>query len=54
MVGLFDAETVMTGKLTLGYTEALLNNNKTIFGNIKRLRGHEFHYSDIINNHREY
>ena len=53
MVGLFDAETVMTGKLTLGYTEALLNNNKTIFGNIKRLRGHEFHYSDIINNHRD-
>jgi len=53
MVGLFDAETIMTGKLTLGYTEALLNSNKTIFGSIKRLRGHEFHYSKIINNHRD-
>ena len=29
-------------------------NNKTIFfGNIKRLRGHEFHYSEIINNHKD-
>ncbi|MBA3751063.1 MAG: hydrogenobyrinic acid a,c-diamide synthase (glutamine-hydrolyzing), partial [Nitrosopumilus sp.] len=53
MVGLFDAETIMTGKLTLGYTEARLNNNKTIFGTIKRLRGHEFHYSKIINSHRD-
>ncbi len=53
MVGLFDAETIMTGKLTLGYTEAILNNNKTIFGNIKRLRGHEFHYSNIIINHKD-
>jgi cobyrinic acid a,c-diamide synthase len=53
MVGLFDAETIMTKKLTLGYTEATLNNNKTIFGNIKRLRGHEFHYSEIINSHRD-
>ena len=26
MVGLFDAETIMTGKLTLGYTEAILNS----------------------------
>ena len=35
MVGLFDAETIMTGKLTLGYTEAILNIHKTILGNIK-------------------
>ena len=53
MVGLFDAETIMTEKLTLGYTEAILNNNKTIFGNIKRIRGHEFHYSNIINNNKD-
>ncbi len=53
MVGLFDAETIMTGKLTLGYTEAVLNNNKTIFGNIKKLRGHEFHYSNIVNNNKD-
>jgi cobyrinic acid a,c-diamide synthase len=53
MVGLFDAETIMTGKLILGYTEAVLNNNKSIFGNVKRIRGHEFHYSNIINNHKD-
>jgi cobyrinic acid a,c-diamide synthase len=53
MIGLFDAETIMTGKLILGYTEAVLNNNKSIFGNIKRIRGHEFHYSNIINNHKD-
>ncbi len=28
MVGLFDAETIMTGKLTLGYTEAILNSSQ--------------------------
>ncbi len=53
MVGLFDAETIMTGKLTLGYTEAVLNNRKTILGSITRIRGHEFHYSNIINNHKD-
>ena len=53
MIGLFDAETIMTGKLILGYTEAVLNYNKSIFGNIKRIRGHEFHYSNIINNHKD-
>ena len=53
MIGLFDAETIMTGKLILGYTEAVLNNNKSIFGNVKRIRGHEFHYSNIINNHKD-
>jgi cobyrinic acid a,c-diamide synthase len=53
MVGLFDADTIMTGKLTLGYTEAALNSSKTILGNITRIRGHEFHYSNIINNHKD-
>lgn len=53
MVGLFDAETIMTSKLTLGYTEATLNNTNTILGNIKRIRGHEFHYSNIINNNND-
>jgi cobyrinic acid a,c-diamide synthase len=53
MVGLFDAETIMTGKLTLGYTEAILNNSKTILGSVTRIRGHEFHYSNIINNHKD-
>ncbi|MDQ4073506.1 MAG: cobyrinic acid a,c-diamide synthase, partial [Thermoproteota archaeon] len=49
MVGLFDADTIMTGKLTLGYTEATLNNKNTIFGDVKVLKGHEFHYSSIPN-----
>ncbi|MBA3978736.1 MAG: cobyrinate a,c-diamide synthase [Nitrosopumilus sp.] len=53
MVGFFDAETIMTGKLTLGYTEAILNNSKTTLGNIKKIRGHEFHYSNIIDKHKD-
>ena len=53
MVGLFDAETIMTGKLTLGYTEAILNSSKTILGNIKTIHGHEFHYSKIIKNNKD-
>jgi cobyrinic acid a,c-diamide synthase len=53
MVGLFDAETIMTGRLTLGYTEAILNNSKTILGSLRRIRGHEFHYSNIINHHKD-
>jgi cobyrinic acid a,c-diamide synthase len=53
MVGLFDAETIMTSKLTLGYTEAILNSSKTILGNIKIVHGHEFHYSKIINNNKD-
>ena len=50
MVGLFDADTVMTGKVTLGYTEALLNNKKTYLGRIRKVRGHEFHYSNVVIN----
>jgi cobyrinic acid a,c-diamide synthase len=53
MVGLFDAETIMTKKLTLGYTDATLKTSKTIFGKTKRLRGHEFHYSEINNNNKD-
>ena len=45
MVGIVDARTKMTGKLTLNYTNADMNS--TIFGNIKNIRGHEFHYSKI-------
>jgi len=50
MVGLFDADTVMTGKVTLGYTEALLNNKQTYLGRIRKVRGHEFHYSNVVIN----
>ena len=44
MVGIVDARTKMTGRLTLNYTNADMNST---FGNIKNIRGHEFHYSKI-------
>jgi cobyrinic acid a,c-diamide synthase len=46
MVGLVEADTIMTGKLTLNYTEAECNGS--IFGKTD-LRGHEFHYSSLQN-----
>lgn len=46
MAGLVDADTHMTSKLTLNYTEAKCNG--PIFGRAN-LRGHEFHYSSIEN-----
>ncbi len=46
MAGIIEADTVMTGRLTLNYTYAQCNG--PIFGNT-RLRGHEFHYSSIEN-----
>jgi cobyrinic acid a,c-diamide synthase len=47
MIGLIDADTLISGKLTLNYTEA--NSNASIFGKISNIRGHEFHYSRIEN-----
>jgi cobyrinic acid a,c-diamide synthase len=47
MVGLIDADTSMNGRLTLNYTEA--HSDGSFFGHISRLRGHEFHYSEIEN-----
>lgn len=44
MAGLVDADTLMTSRLTLNYTEAECNG--PIFGRA-HLRGHEFHYSSI-------
>jgi cobyrinic acid a,c-diamide synthase len=46
MAGIVEADTVMTGRLTLNYTHAECNGS--IFGNTQ-LRGHEFHYSSIEN-----
>jgi len=46
MAGIIDAETIMTGRLTLNYTEAYCSGS--VFGNT-HLRGHEFHYSSIRN-----
>ena len=45
MVGIIDAKTEMTGKLTLNYTQADMDT--PVFGNIKNIRGHEFHYSKL-------
>jgi cobyrinic acid a,c-diamide synthase len=47
MVGLIDADTSMNARLTLNYTEA--HSEGSFFGHISRLRGHEFHYSEIEN-----
>ncbi|MFL6509021.1 MAG: cobyrinic acid a,c-diamide synthase, partial [Nitrososphaeraceae archaeon] len=47
MVGLVEADTFISGKLTLNYTEA--NSNASIFGMMSKIRGHEFHYSMIEN-----
>jgi cobyrinic acid a,c-diamide synthase len=46
MAGIIEADTVMTGRLTLNYTDAECNDS--IFGKM-HLRGHEFHYSSIEN-----
>lgn len=47
MIGLIDADTFMNCKLTLNYTE--VRNSGSFFGNIRKIRGHEFHYSTIKN-----
>jgi cobyrinic acid a,c-diamide synthase len=46
MAGLVDADTQMTSKLVLNYTEA--DCSGPVFGSA-HLRGHEFHYSSIEN-----
>lgn len=46
MVGLIDADTKMTSRLTLNYTEA--GCEAPMFGRTN-LHGHEFHYSEIEN-----
>jgi len=46
MAGIVEADTLMTGRLTLNYTDAECSDS--IFGNT-HLRGHEFHYSSIEN-----
>jgi len=48
MVGLFDAETLMTKKMTLYYTEGRITSNCLISSPAK-FRAHEFHYSRISN-----
>jgi len=48
MVGLFDAETQMTKKMTLNYTEGQIRSN-CLISTPAKFRAHEFHYSKIRN-----
>jgi len=48
MVGLFNAETQMTKKMTLNYTEGRITSSCLVSGQAK-FRAHEFHYSKIGN-----
>jgi len=48
MVGLFDAETQMTKKMTLNYTEGRITSN-CLISTPRKFRAHEFHYSKIRN-----
>ena len=52
MVGLIDADTLMGRKLTINYTEA--DNRSEFFKGIRKVRGHEFHYSQIISIDKDY
>ena len=47
MVGLVDAETNMTKKMTLNYTEGIVCNLCVISKGSNKLRGHEFHFSQV-------
>ena len=48
MVGLFDAETEMTKKMTLNYTQGRITSNCFI-SSPRNFNAHEFHYSKITN-----
>jgi len=47
MIGLFDAETVMTKKMKLNYTKGKIISKNIISDKTHLLRGHEFHYSEL-------
>ena len=47
MIGLIDAETKMTKKMTLNYTEGRINTQSVISNGSQKLRGHEFHFSEV-------
>jgi cobyrinic acid a,c-diamide synthase len=47
MVGLIDAETNMTKKMTLNYTKGSVCTLCVISNGSQKLRGHEFHFSEI-------
>ena len=47
MVGIFDCETKMTKKMKLNYTKGTILSKSLISSAPQKLRGHEFHYSEI-------
>jgi cobyrinic acid a,c-diamide synthase len=47
MVGIFDTETSMTNRVTIGYTEA--QGSGELMDRISHIHGHEFHYSELVN-----
>lgn len=47
MVGLFDAETSMSKKMTLNYTKGKIESGCVISSTNKKIQGHEFHFSQI-------
>ena len=47
MVGIFDTETSMTNRVTIGYTQA--QGSGELMGLISNIHGHEFHYSELVN-----
>ncbi|MFB5631574.1 MAG: cobyrinate a,c-diamide synthase [Nitrosopumilaceae archaeon] len=47
MVGLFDAQTSMTKKMTLNYTRGSIGKACVISNGSAKLRGHEFHFSQL-------
>ncbi len=47
MVNIFDTETSMTDRVTIGYTEA--QSSGELMGRISHIHGHEFHYSELVN-----
>ncbi|MEO9365590.1 MULTISPECIES: cobyrinate a,c-diamide synthase [Candidatus Nitrosocaldus] len=48
MVGLVDADTIMDRRLTLNYTEARISNPCILAEHGSMVRGHEFHYSTLV------
>lgn len=46
MVGAYESEAIMTGKMTLNYTRGDIMSGP-LAGAVRRFRGHEFHYSHL-------
>jgi cobyrinic acid a,c-diamide synthase len=53
MVGLVDAETTMTKKMTLNYTKGSIDSACVISTGSHHLRGHEFHFSQLDSIHKD-